>query len=159
MAMRSELDFTPLYRSSIGFDRVFNLLNNAQRLHAVDNWPPYDIIKTGEDEYRITMAVAGFAENNLDIQQERNVLVVKGSENQPQPGEYLHRGIAAQPFERRFELAGHVTVENATMKNGLLTIALKREVPEALKPRRIAIGAVSADANGQRQIESEKKVA
>lgn len=156
--MRSEFDFTPLYRSSIGFDQIFNLLNNAQRLDGVDTWPPYDIVKTGEDEYWITMAVAGFAENNLDIQQERNVLVVKGSANQPQDGEYLHRGIATQAFERRFELAGHVTVENATLKNGLLMIALKREIPDAMKPRRIAIGNVSADAKRQ-QIEPDKKVA
>ncbi|TCV68682.1 molecular chaperone IbpA [Neorhizobium sp. R1-B] len=156
--MRSEFDFTPLYRSSIGFDQIFNLLNNAQRLDGVDTWPPYDIVKTGEDNYRISIAVAGFAENNLDIQQERNVLVVKGSANQPQDGEYLHRGIATQAFERRFELAAHVTVENATLKNGLLMIALKREIPDAMKPRRITIGKVSADAKRQ-QIEFDKKVA
>ena len=111
--MRNELDFAPLYRSSIGFDRVFNLLNNAQRLQAIDSWPPYDIVKIGEDDYRIQMAVAGFAEADLDITQERNVLVVKGQRTEEKDGEYLHRGIAGRAFERRFELADHVRVENA----------------------------------------------
>lgn len=158
--MRNEFDFAPLYRSSIGFDRVFNLLNNAQRLHAIDSWPPYDIVKTGEDDYRITMAVAGFAESDLDITQERNVLVVKGGKaREAEEGEYLHRGIAAQAFERRFELADHVRVEAASLKNGLLTIALKRQVPEAMKPRRIGIGEGTTDATAPLQIEADKKVA
>ena len=157
--MRNEFDFAPLYRSSIGFDRVFNLLNNAQRMHAIDSWPPYDIVKTGEDDYRISMAVAGFVEGDLDIAQERNVLVVRGSANQPQDGEYLHRGIASQPFERRFELDDHVRVENAALKNGLLTITLKRELPEAIKPRRIPIGAGLADPDAPLQIDADKKAA
>ncbi|WP_117194023.1 Hsp20 family protein [Rhizobium terrae] len=158
--MRNEFDFAPLYRSSIGFDRVFNLLNNAQRLHAIDSWPPYDIVKTGEDDYRITMAVAGFAEGDLDVTQERNVLIVKGNKaKETEEGEYLHRGIGGQTFERRFELADHVKVEAASLTNGLLTIALKREVPEAMKPRRIEIGDGSGNAKAPLQIEAEKKVA
>ncbi|ACE94774.1 probable small heat shock protein (plasmid) [Rhizobium etli CIAT 652] len=158
MAMRNELDFAPLYRSSIGFDRVFNLLNNAQRLQAIDAWPPYDIVKTGEDDYRIQMAVAGFAEADLEITQERNVLLVKGQKNEAKDGEYLHRGIAGRTFERRFELADHVRVENASLMNGILSIALKREVPEAMKPRKIAIG----DGFSQQaplQIDAERQVA
>ncbi|MGO6904180.1 Hsp20 family protein, partial [Rhizobium ruizarguesonis] len=135
--MRNDFDFAPLYRSSIGFDRVFNLLNNAQRLQAVDTWPPYDIVKTGENEYRIQMALAGFAETDLDISQERNVLIVKGQKAEEKDGEYLHRGIAGRAFERRFELADHVRVENASLTNGLLSIQLKREIPEEMKPRRI----------------------
>ncbi|RDJ04918.1 molecular chaperone Hsp20 [Rhizobium phaseoli] len=156
--MRNELDFAPLYRSSIGFDRVFNLLNNAQRLQAIDAWPPYDIVKTGEDDYRIQMAVAGFAEADLEITQERNVLVVKGQKAEAKDGEYLHRGIAGRTFERRFELADHVRVENASLMNGILAIALKREVPEAMKPRKIVIG----DGSFQQaplQIEAERQVA
>jgi molecular chaperone IbpA len=138
--MRNDLDFAPLYRSSVGFDRVFDLLNNAQRLQAMDTWPPYDIVRTTDDNYRIEMAVAGFAEADLDIVQERNLLVVKGHKAEAKDGEYLHRGIAGRSFERRFELADHVKVEDASLVNGLLRIVLKREIPEAMKPRKIAIG-------------------
>jgi len=155
--MRTELDFSPLYRSSIGFDRVFNLLNNSQRLQAIDTWPPYDIVKLGEDEYRIVMAVAGFGEGDLDITQERNVLVVKGGKAEDMQGEYLHRGIAGRGFERRFELADHVRVEDATLKNGLLIVSLRREIPEAMKPRKIAIGAVNQES--VLQIEADQQAA
>ncbi|MFS8056942.1 Hsp20 family protein [Rhizobium sp. BR 317] len=155
--MRNDFDFAPLYRSSIGFDRVFNLLNSAQRLQAVETWPPYDIIKTGEDDYRIQMAVAGFADADLDITQERNVLIVKGQKAEQKDGEYLHRGIAGRAFERRFELADHVRVENAALTNGLLSIDLKREIPDAMKPRKIEIG--SQPQATPLQIEAEKQVA
>ncbi len=155
--MRTEFDFAPLYRSSIGFDRVFNLLNNPQRLQAVDTWPPYDIVKQGEDEYRIVMAVAGFGEGDLDITQERNVLVVKGGKSDELKGEYLHRGIAGRGFERRFELADHVRVENASLRNGLLTVSLRREIPEAMKPRKISIG---SDSQAQvLQLEADQQAA
>ncbi len=156
--MRNDLDFAPLYRSSVGFDRVFNLLNNAQRLQAIDTWPPYDIVKTSDDDYRIEMAVAGFGGSDLDIIQERNVLVIKGQKDEAKDGEYLHRGIAGRSFERRFELADHVKVEDASLVNGLLRIALKREIPEAMKPRRIAIGAGGEQA-APLQIEAERQVA
>lgn len=115
-----------LYRSSIGFDRVFNLLNNPQRFQAADSWPPYDIVKKGENDYAICLAVAGFSMGDLDVTQERNVLIVKGGAAQKQEGEYLHRGISAQSFERRFELADHVHVEGASLANGLLTVTLSR---------------------------------
>jgi len=157
--MRNELDFAPFYRSSIGFDRVFNLLNNPQRLQAVDAWPPYDIVKSGEDDYSIQMAVAGFADSDLDITQERNVLIVKGQKNEEKQGEYLHRGIAGRSFERRFELADHVRVENASLTNGLLTIELKREIPEAMKPRKIEIGSAEGSQAPMQMIEGEKNVA
>lgn len=156
--MRNDLDFAPLYRSSVGFDRVFNLLNNAQRLQAIDTWPPYDIVKTSDDEYRIEMAVAGFADSDLDIMQERNLLVVNGSKAEARDGEYLHRGIAGRSFERRFELADHVKVEDASLVNGLLRIALKREIPEAMKPRKIAIG-TAGEQSAPLQIEAERQVA
>jgi molecular chaperone IbpA len=155
--MRTELDFSPLYRSSIGFDRVFNLLSNSQRPQAIDTWPPYDIVKVGDNEYRISMAVAGFGEGDLDITQERNVLIVKGGKAEEQQGEYLHRGIAGRGFERRFELADHVRVEDATLKNGLLTVSLRREMPEAMKPRKIAIGSGSQD--NVLQIEADQQAA
>lgn len=156
--MRTDLDFGPLYRSSIGFDRVFNLLSNTQRLSAIETWPAYDIVKFGDDDYRITMAVAGFGEGDLDITQERNVLVIKGGKAEELQGEYLHRGIAGRTFERRFELADHVRVEVADLKNGLLTIALKREVPEAMKPRKIEIGA-SPEIRTPLRLEADRQVA
>jgi molecular chaperone IbpA len=156
--MRNDFDFAPLYRSSVGFDRVFNLLSNAQRLQAIDTWPPYDIVKTTENDYRIEMAVAGFGESDLDITQERNVLVVKGQKAEAKDGEYLHRGIAGRSFERRFELADHVKVEDASLVNGLLRILLKREIPEAMKPRKIAIG-TSVGQTPPLQIEAERQVA
>lgn len=156
--MRAELDFAPLYRSSIGFDRALNLLRHTQRPNAIDTWPAYDIVKTGEDDYRITMAVAGFGEGDLDITQERNVLVIKGGKAEELQGEYLHRGIAGRSFERRFELADHVRVEGADLKKGLLTISLKREVPEAMKPQKIEIGIASA-ASEQLRLETDRQVA
>jgi molecular chaperone IbpA len=156
--MRTEFDFAPLYRSSIGFDRVFNLLSNPQRLQAVDSWPPYDIFKKGENDYAICLAVAGFSMGDLDVTQERNVLVVRGGATQKQEGEYLHRGISAQSFERRFELADHVHVEGASLANGLLTITLKREIPEQAKPRRIEIGNGWGET-APLQIEADKQAA
>lgn len=137
--MRTAFDFSPLYRSSIGFDRVFNLLENASRLQAVDNWPPYDIARDGEDAYRVTIAVAGFSEADIDITHEPNLLVITGQRKEPEGAEYLHRGLGGQSFERRFELADHVKVTGASLNNGLLAIELVREVPEEMKPRRIAI--------------------
>lgn len=134
------VDFTPLYRSSIGFDRLFELLEkNAGRLQGADNWPPYDIVKTGDDTYRITMAVAGFKQGELEIIQEPNLLVVSGSKAEDEASEYLHRGIPGRAFTRRFELADHVSVTNASLEDGMLTVELKREVPEELKPRRIEV--------------------
>jgi molecular chaperone IbpA len=103
--MRTAFDFTPLFRSSIGFDRVVDLLENASRVATIDNWPPYDIVKTGDDDYRLTMAVAGFSEGELTITQEPNMLVVSGEKSEEQEGQYLHRGIASRAFQCRFELA------------------------------------------------------
>jgi len=137
--MATSHDYAPLYRSSVGFDRIFNLLENAQRARSISDWPPYDIVKTGDDSYRISVAVAGFAEDELDITFQSNLLTVTGKKQDASADEYLHRGIAGRPFEHRFELADHVRVNGADLRNGLLSIDLVREIPEALKPRKIDI--------------------
>ncbi|MDG4897173.1 Hsp20 family protein [Mesorhizobium sp. WSM4976] len=158
--MRTTFDFSPLFRSSIGFDRMLNALETASRIETVDNWPPYDITKTSEDDYRISMAVAGFAQDELDITQEQNMLMVSGQKAGEDKGEYLHRGIAGRAFQRRFELADHVKVVGANLVNGLLTIDLKREIPEEMKPRRIEIAADKAMPKGTtKKIEAEKHAA
>ena len=153
--MRTSFDFSPLYRSSIGFDRVFDLLENASRVQTIDNWPPYDIAKTGDDTYRISMAVAGFGQEELNISAQPNLLIVTGERSAEASGEFLHRGIANRAFTRRFELADHVKVKGASLVNGLLNIDLEREIPEAMKPRRIAIAA-SPDAETRQAIEQKK---
>jgi molecular chaperone IbpA len=155
--MRTNLNFSPLFRSTIGFDRVFDLLENASRAQSFESWPPYDIVRTSEDSYRITMAVAGFAESELAITHQPNLLIVAGNKPEEE-GEYLHRGIPGTSFERRFELADHVKVAHADLQNGLLAISLVREVPEEMKPRKISIKA--GDAAGQsKRIESSKQAA
>jgi molecular chaperone IbpA len=145
--MRTNLNFSPLFRSTIGFDRVFDLLENASR-ESFDSWPPYDIVRTSEDSYRITMAVAGFSESELTVTCEPNLLIVTGDKPEAE-GDYLHRGIPGTSFERRFELADHVKVAEARLDKGLLTIALLRELPEEMKPRRIDIRAGEAPAPGK----------
>ncbi|WP_341938674.1 Hsp20 family protein [Marinimicrobium sp. C2-29] len=146
--MRS-LDFAPLYRSAIGFDRMANLLDNLSRSEQNQpSYPPYNIELTGEDQYRITMAVAGFDRSELNIEVNQNNLTVSANKAPEQEErQYLHQGIAARNFERRFQLADHVEVRSATFENGLLHIDLKREIPEAMKPRTIQIDdAVGQDA-------------
>ena len=152
--MRTLLDYTPLHRSSIGFDRVFDLLEAASRTQGGDNYPPFDSLKLDEDSYRITMAVAGFSEDDLTITSQANLLMVSGERKAEPEGEYLHRGIANRAFSRRFELAEHVHVTGARLVNGLLSIDLKREVPEAMKPRRIEIGGSTA-GDAVRQLHTE----
>lgn len=134
-------DFSPLFRSTVGFDRLPSLFDAAERaVGSADSYPPYDIVKSGENAYRITLAVAGFAPEDLDIEVREGVLVVKGSRPANDgKARYLHRGIAGRAFERRFQLAEHVEVRGADLANGLLVIDLVRELPEALKPRRIEI--------------------
>ena len=147
--MRTSFDFSPLYRSSIGFDHMIDLLGNTTNVESADKWPPYDIAKQGDGDYRITMAVAGFRRDELDVTLERNVLIVNGQKPPEDDVQYLHRGIAGRSFQRRFELADYVKVATATLENGLLTIDLKREIPEEMKPRRIRIepGKTLADGN------------
>jgi molecular chaperone IbpA len=144
--MRS-FDFTPYRRSTIGFDRLFEFLESANR-EQVDNYPPYDIEKLSDDRYRITLAVAGFGPADIDITARQNMLVVTGrkSEKSNRDGSFVHMGIATRAFERRFELADFVRVEAADMKDGLLSIELLREIPDAMKPRKIEINAGATPA-------------
>lgn len=132
-------DLTPLYRSTIGFDRVFDLLDNVGKAETT-GYPPYNIERLAENEYRITLAVAGFAENEIDVELRENTLTVSGSRSDAEEGrEFLYQGIAGRSFERRFQLAEHVQVTGASLVNGLLNIELRREIPETMKPRKIAI--------------------
>ena len=139
-------DFSPLYRTSVGFDRLASLLSSATRQDQGNSYPPYNIRTLGEDKYQITMAVAGFSEDELNITTEQNRLVVTGNRGNEteEEGEFLHRGIATRTFERRFNLADHVKVVAANLKNGLLHIELERELPEAMKPRKIEIATSEA---------------
>ena len=148
------VDFSPLYRSTVGFVRLFTMLDSLGQPEGGQSYPPYNIERTGEDAYRISMAVAGFSEDEISIEAHRNVLTIKGekAEEQGEGNEVLYRGIAARAFERRFQLADHVEVEGAVLKNGLLHIDLKRNIPEEMKPRRIAIGANDSRA---KQIEAK----
>jgi molecular chaperone IbpA len=142
------LDFAPLFRTAIGFDRLARLVDAAAS-GEVPSYPPYNIEKTGEDSYRLTMAVAGFGPEDLEVSVKENTLTVTGKQAEQAKGQVLYRGIAGRAFERRFVLADHIEVENAGLQNGLLHVGLRRVVPEALKPRRIAIasGGAAAVAN------------
>jgi len=135
------LDFSPLFRSTIGFDRLMRLADTATRLDSGNAYPPYNIESTGENAYRLTMAVAGFAADELDITVQENALLVTGKSKREEEGkEYLYRGIARRAFERRFQLADHIKVAGASLDNGLLHVDLVREIPEAKKARTIPIG-------------------
>jgi len=140
-------DFSPLFRSTVGFDRMQRLMETASRNEEASGYPPYNIEKLEENAYRITMAVAGFSEDDLDIEVRDGVLFVTGK--QPEPAEersFLYRGIAGRAFRRSFQLAAHVKVQGASLENGLLHIVLAREVPEAMKPRKIAINGHVSEA-------------
>lgn len=133
-------DFSPLYRSAIGFDRLAQLFDDAARAESLPSYPPYNIELVGEDKYQITMAVAGFDRSEIEIETERDTLKITGRKAQEEAQRnFLHRGIAARDFEHTFRLDDHVRVVGAKLDNGLLSIGLQREIPEALKPRKIAI--------------------
>ena len=141
--MRSAFDFAPFRRSTVGFDRLFDMLENSAASQGQENYPPFDLIKTGDNDYRIQLAVAGFRPDEIDITAQQNVLLVTGKkadEAEEQGSEFVYRGIAARSFERRFGLADHIQVKGADLKDGLLLIDLVREIPEAMKPRKIGIG-------------------
>ncbi|MBL8642667.1 MAG: Hsp20 family protein [Rhodospirillaceae bacterium] len=142
-------DLSPLFRATVGFDNLSRIFDTVTRLdEAQVSYPPYNIAKNGADNYRITFAVAGFGESDIDVQVENNTLTVKGkSAADTEDVTYLHRGIAGRSFERRFELADHIQVVGARMENGLLHIDLKREIPEALKPRRVQVASGSTPGN------------
>jgi len=151
-------DFSPLFRSTIGFDRLARMVDAATRVdNTAHSYPPYNIEKTGEDAYRLTMAVAGFGRDELDITVHENTLIVTGKGHKDdENGRYLHRGIARRAFERRFSLADHIKVTGASIDNGLLHVDLVREIPEAMKPRTIAI---STDEQGREPQATEQKQA
>ena len=153
-------DFSPLYRSTVGFDRVFDLLDQTN-MDPSNNWPPYNIDKIGDDQFRITMAVAGFSTEEIDLVQQENTLLISGQkQRQPEDVQTLHRGIATRAFKQSFNVADHVKVVSATLENGLLMVELKREIPESLKPRRIEIfsgnGSTSAGQDNIRQVGKSK---
>ena len=137
----NRIDFSPYRRTMVGFDRLFDMIENQGRVQTGDKYPPFNIERRGQDAYRITLAVAGFKPADIDITAQANLLVVKGHKpDETVEGEYLHVGIAQRGFERRFELADYVRVDGADLADGLLVIDLVREVPEAMKPKKVAIG-------------------
>ena len=144
----ANLDFTPLYRSTVGFDSVPKLMQSAMRMSDADvGYPPYNIEKVGDGAYRIVIALAGFGQDDVEVATELNRLTIRGKIVEPEYVEYLHRGIAGRSFERSFELAAHLAVRGADFENGLLTIELKRELPEKFKPRKIEIQGASTKAS------------
>ena len=147
-------DFSPLYRSMVGFDRLAALLDQAAKTETASNWPPYNIETTGENSYRVEIAVAGFKPDELNVEVKENTLTVDGRKSANDDGKrYLHRGLAERNFERRFQLADYVVVTDAALADGLLSIDLRRELPEAMKPRRIAIkGATQVEAQPQPEL-------
>src|ERR1700750_3025509 len=140
LAMRT-YDFSPLWRSTIGFDRLFDLVETAQRA-GEDNYPPYNIERLADDRYQISLAVAGFSSDEISVTAEQNVVTVEGNKAEGPEGEFLYRGISTRSFRRQFNLADYVQVKSAAFDNGLLKIDLVREIPEAMKPRRIAVNRV-----------------
>ena len=150
-------DFAPYRRSTVGFDRLFDLMETGLRADAADGYPPFDIVREGEDSYRITLAVAGFRPDDIEIVAQQNQLSVTGKRaDDADTGDFLHRGIATRAFERRFQLADFIEAGDARFENGLLSIELKRVIPEAMKPRKIAIGGGVTPANDR--LEAPKKV-
>ena len=159
--MRSAFDFSPFRRSTVGFDRLFDMLESSGLGQGQENYPPFDLIKAGDNDYRIELAVAGFRPEEIDITAQQNVLVVSGrksEETEEKSSDYIYRGIANRSFERRFALADHIQVRGADLKDGLLSIALRREIPEAMKPRKIDIGG-SQQRGEQGAIGSDRKPA
>jgi molecular chaperone IbpA len=152
--MRSAFDFAPFRRSTVGFDRLFDMLENSTMGGNGENYPPFDLIKLGDNQYRIELAVAGFKPQEIDITAQQNVLIVTGRKNddsQDKGTDYIYRGIANRSFERRFALADHIQVRGADLKDGLLSIELVREIPEAMKPKKINIGSSTEADRGERR--------
>jgi molecular chaperone IbpA len=150
--MRNSFDFTPYRRSWIGFDHLFDLMESATRLDQAEGYPPFDVEQKGEDAYRISLAVAGFTREDVEITTQPNLLVVAGRKKDEEGRTFLHRGIAARTFERQFQLADHVVVTSASLVDGMLEIDLKHELPDEVKPRRIEIG---NDTSEQKRLTSK----
>jgi len=154
------LNLDPFWRTSIGFDRLFDLMDESLRFEPEDHYPPCNIIRTGEDTYRISLAVAGFKPEQINVSVQQNVLTISGSANEKRAeSDYLYRGIAGRPFERRFGLADYVEVKGASLEDGLLQIELAREVPEAMKPRRVEVKTGQRLADDKRKTIEHSKVA
>jgi molecular chaperone IbpA len=159
--MRSAFDFAPFRRSTVGFDRLFDMLENSSAGQAQENYPPFDLIKRGDNDYCIQLAVAGFKADEIDITAQQNVLLVTGrksDEGSEKDGDFVYRGIANRSFERRCALADHIQVKGADLRDGLLSIELVREIPEAMKPRKINIGGSEQGAIGKDQPASKQTV-
>lgn len=156
--MRSAFDFSPFRRSTVGFDRLFDMLENSAAGNG-ENYPPFDLIKVDDNEYRIEIAVAGFRQGEIDITSHQNVLIIRGQKNEEAGSNYVHRGIATRSFERRFALADHIQVTGADMKDGMLSIDLVREIPEAMKPRKIEIGGSASDQPQTIEAEAQQRQA
>src|SRR5690349_15431796 len=156
--MRSAFDFAPFRRSTVGFDRLFDMLESSNGAQAQENYPPFDLIKEGDNEYRIQLAVAGFKPDEIDITAQQNVLIVSGrksDETDEKGTDFIYRGIANRSFERRFALADHIQVKGADLKDGMLLIDLVREIPEAMKPRKIDIGGSTQKLASKQTVEAE----
>jgi molecular chaperone IbpA len=149
--MRTNFDFTPFRRSTVGFDRLFDMLESGNASQPTDNYPPFDLEQVSDDEYRITLAVAGFRSDEIDIIAQQNLLIVSGRKREDNDRRYIHRGIATRAFERRFGLADYVQVKNADLRDGILAIDLVREIPEEMKPRKVSING----AQEQQQIDGQ----
>lgn len=152
-----DFDLTPIWRSTVGFDRLVDLIDDSLRLAGEDNYPPYNIARTGEDNYRISLALAGFKPEEITVTAEQNMLTVEGRKADKDDREYLYQGISGRPFRRQFNLADYVEVKGASFEDGLLQVDLVRELPEAMKPRRIAIK--SGPSRGEPQQIEQKQAA
>jgi molecular chaperone IbpA len=157
--MRSSFDFAPFRRSAVGFDRLFDMLESSAAAGAGENYPPFDLIREGEHDYRIDIAVAGFRREEIEITSHQNVLIIRGRKGEDDGADYIHRGIATRGFERRFALADHVQVSGADLADGMLAITLRREIPEAMKPRRIEIGGAVQPRHDRIEAAAEERVA
>jgi len=146
--MRSAFDFSPFRRSTVGFDRLFDLLENSAAGQAGDSYPPFDLVQLDENSFRISLAVAGFSKNEIDVTAQQNLLIVSGRKSNDDGTGFIHRGIATRSFERRFGLADHVKVRTADLHDGLLTIDLVREIPEEMRPRKISLGGSDTQSLG-----------
>jgi molecular chaperone IbpA len=149
--MRSAFDFTPFRRSAVGFDRLFDMLESSAAGANGENYPPFDLIKVDDNRYRIEVAVAGFRREEIEITSHQNVLIIRGQKGEDGSSNYVHRGIATRSFERRFALADHIQVTGADLSDGMLKLDLIREIPEAMKPRKIEIGGSEAQPARQPQ--------
>lgn len=152
-----DFDLTPIWRSTVGFDRLVDLIDDSLRLAGEDNYPPYNIARTGEDNYRISLALAGFKPEEITVTAEQNMLTVEGRKAEKDDREYLYQGISGRPFRRQFNLADYVEVKGASFEDGLLQVDLVREFPEAMKPRRIAVK--SGPSRGEPQQIEQKQAA